>query len=196
MGLGLVIGTSLAQHNFHFKFDIDFEGVGYKGLGYPTPQPLDPKDRLLFIAPETVATRKVRGVKSGSVNRAHTPQVEFAIELLQFPALTCTKLSLLFFYRRVFCQPWRAFLSALLSTMIILCIIWGFGFFFSMTFICGIHFPAFWTNVKALNSHCSHLHTQQTWLAVSDFVIDAIIFLIPIPLVCERNAETIITVAK
>ncbi|KAF2800435.1 hypothetical protein K505DRAFT_970 [Melanomma pulvis-pyrius CBS 109.77] len=142
-------------------------GVVYKGLGYPTPQSPDPSNRPLFISPQTVTTRKV----------------EFSMELLQFPALTCTKLSLLFFYRRVFCSPWRAFLRLLFSAMITLCIIWGLGFYFSMAFICGTHFSAYWTSVKELRTHCPHLHTQQTWLAISDSIIDGIIFVIPIPLV-------------
>ncbi|KAF2193118.1 hypothetical protein K469DRAFT_489822, partial [Zopfia rhizophila CBS 207.26] len=142
-------------------------GVTRKGLGYPTPQPLDPKDTLTFVAPETVITRKV----------------EYSIELLQFPALTCTKLSLLLFYRRIFCTPWRRTLNAIFSIMIVICILWGFGFFFSTTFICGAHFSAFWTTVRDLRTHCPNLLTEQAWLACSDFVIDAIIFLIPIPLI-------------
>ncbi|OCL09908.1 hypothetical protein AOQ84DRAFT_375393 [Glonium stellatum] len=145
--------------------------VACKGLGYPTPQPLNRNDALNFMTPTTVITRKV----------------EYSVELMQFPALTCVKLSFLVFYQRIFSTPWRRAVKAFFFIMIFLCILWGLGFFFSMTFICGTHFSAYWTTVHDLKAYCPHLLTQQAWLVCTDFVIDAIIFLIPIPLIVRLN---------
>ncbi|KAF2736289.1 hypothetical protein EJ04DRAFT_551360 [Polyplosphaeria fusca] len=142
-------------------------GVAYRGLGYPTPLPPDPHHSLTFIAPQTVLTRKI----------------EHLLLLFHFPALTCSKLSVLFFYRRVFCPPWRRFLHYFFIFLIAVCILWGIGFFISGFFICGTHFSAFWSNVMTLRRHCSQLHNQEVYMVTSDFVIDAVIFFIPIPLV-------------
>lgn len=139
-----------------------YSGVKHHGFGYPTPH-----ETSNYVAPETVAAR----------------QAEFAMELLQFPALTCTKLSLLLFYKRVFDAPSRKILRFTFVFMTLICSFWGLGFIFSMTFICGIHIPAYWGPVEELRQHCTHLHTQQAWLACSDFVIDLIILLIPLPMV-------------
>ncbi|KAH8725905.1 hypothetical protein GQ44DRAFT_706705 [Phaeosphaeriaceae sp. PMI808] len=144
-------------------------GVAHEGLGYPTPQPPASNENLTFIAPQTVLTRKV----------------EYAIELLQFPALTCTKLSLLFFYKRIFCTPWRRLLRSVFLVLILICILWGIGFLSSMAFICGRHVPAFWGTVQDLKTHCPGLHDQEIWLVCTDFFIDVLIFLVPIPLVVQ-----------
>lgn len=112
-------------------------------------------------------------------------QVEYAIELLQFPALTCTKLSLLFFYKRIFCTPWRRLLRAVFIVLIVICVLWGFGFFGAMAFICGRRVPAFWGPVQDIKAHCPGLHEQEIWLVSTDVFIDILIFLIPIPLVLQ-----------
>ncbi|KAL6706563.1 hypothetical protein ACN47E_005319 [Coniothyrium glycines] len=144
-------------------------GVACNGLGYPTPQPPASNENLTFIAPQTVLVRKV----------------EYALELLQFPALTCTKLSLLFFYKRIFCTPWRRLLRGVFSILIVISILWGLGFFSSMALICGKHIPAFWGPVQDLKAHCPGLHEQEIWLVSTDVFIDVLIFLVPIPLVLQ-----------
>lgn len=154
-------------------------GVACKGLGYATPQPPASNENLTFIAPQTILTRKV----------------EYAVELLQFPALTCTKLSLLFFYKRIFCTPWRRLLRAVFSVLIAICILWGLGFLSSMALICGRHVPAFWGPVKELKTHCPGLHDQEIWLVCTDLVIDVLIFLVPIPLVVRLEMAFVRKVA-
>lgn len=67
--------------------------------------------------------------------------------------------------------------------MVGLCICWGISFFFGLLFVCKTNFWAFWASIATLKAHCGQILNHQFWLAISDFVIDVIIFLIPIPLV-------------
>jgi hypothetical protein len=71
------------------------------------------------------------------------------------------------------------------SILIVLCILWGLGFFSAMAFICGRQVPAFWGPVQDLKTHCPGLHEQEIWLVSTDVFIDIVIFLVPIPLVLQ-----------
>lgn len=76
-------------------------------------------------------------------------------------------------------------LRAVFSILIVLCILWGLGFFSAMALICGRHVPAFWGPVQELKAHCPGLHEQEVWLVSTDVFIDILIFLVPIPLVLQ-----------
>lgn len=90
------------------------------------------------------------------------------------------KLSILFFYRRVFRGP---SFSAISWATIILVIVWGIGFFFSILFECvpidlSLKAPPGTPGVYCINQ------TANFWaLSISDVVVDLIILIIPIPFV-------------
>jgi hypothetical protein len=98
------------------------------------------------------------------------------------------KLSFLFFYKRIFCSPLTVVLNWILWIMITLCIIWGVAFFFAFLFVCGTNFTAFWGTPIAFKTHCSIILPENYWIAITDFMLDALIFFIPMPLVsCDFN---------
>jgi len=106
---------------------------------------------------------------------------------MQFPAITSIKLSFLFFYKRIFSTPSTPMLRIILWTMIVICAAWGIIYFFTFVFVCGTHFSAMWSNPSIFKQHCSRIVKENYWLAITDFVLDAIIFIIPLPLVSKSK---------
>jgi hypothetical protein len=72
----------------------------------------------------------------------------------------------------------------MISFMLVIVFMFGFGISFGLIFACGTHFSYWWASAGAeLKAHC--IDTQMLTYAhsVSDFFIDIIIVVIPIPLV-------------
>ncbi|KAF2831052.1 hypothetical protein CC86DRAFT_134230 [Ophiobolus disseminans] len=149
-------------------------GVYKRGFGYPSPRPGPGQDPTTFTHPEIIINRKL----------------EFALELFQFPALTSVKLSFLFFYKRIFCTRSTVILNWIIWTVIALCIIWGVAFFFAFLFVCGTHFSSFWGTPIAFKTHCSIILPENYWIAITDFMLDAVIFFIPMPLIFRLQMST------
>lgn len=107
----------------------------------------------------------------------------WAIELMQTPALVCVKLSFLYFYRRIFCTGHTKLFNAIITLMVILTIGWGISFFFAILFECHGHFSAWWNNIHDLETFCkTSLEIENGW-AISDFITDIIIIVLPMPVV-------------
>lgn len=92
------------------------------------------------------------------------------------------KLSCMFFYKRIFGRGAPRLVSIMIHTMIALITIWGLGFFFGFLFACRTHFNYVFTDVEE-QLKCANLAMIQESLAVSDVVMDVIVFVFPIPLV-------------
>ena len=104
-------------------------------------------------------------------------------------ALGLTKLSFLCFYRRIFCKTKRQdFTNIFTAIMIFVTAGWTVSFFFAHLFACGINFSAWWGSPIDLISKCVKTEKLLEALAISDFLTDAIILVIPLPLVRFRRA--------
>ena len=103
--------------------------------------------------------------------------------LLSF-TLAFTKLSVLFFYRRVFCTGHQVqwFNIATIVTMVIV-FCWLVAFQFLAGFECGTHFSALWDGTY--EKYCSISFPYLYGLAISDFLLDIWILIMPIPIVCS-----------
>ena len=96
--------------------------------------------------------------------------------------LAFTKMSALFFYRRIFCvgSYTRVFsLATMFSIAIVSC--WLITFEFLAGFQCGTHFAALWDGTYA--QYCFLSFPYLYGLAISDFLLDIWILALPIPLV-------------
>jgi hypothetical protein len=104
------------------------------------------------------------------------------------------KLSVLFFYRRIFVVD-KAFSSArnlLFCTMIILIAIWSVVYIFTFIFMCGTRFDVLVGESEDDPSiYCVDMLKVGYSYAISDFISDAIIVLIPIPFVSVRKSEAL-----
>lgn len=104
--------------------------------------------------------------------------------LVAICALGLNKLSILCFYRRIFCDGKRAGSDPYsLSTygMIWLVALWTIAMFFSDVFMCKTHF---WQIVSLTDhSSCYHAPPHYKFDIAADFTFDVVILILPIPLV-------------
>ncbi|KAI1088451.1 hypothetical protein F5B19DRAFT_471385 [Rostrohypoxylon terebratum] len=111
-------------------------------------------------------------------------KIEFVVICMIPLALGCTKASFLLFYKRIFSI--NAKVDIFLTGFVVVVSVWTIGFFFATIFECGMNFWVLWgtkSSGKNITSHC--VNTQHLSLAfgIADFITDAIIIGIPIPLV-------------
>ena len=103
---------------------------------------------------------------------------------MQVLALCCVKLSFIFFYRRIFCVG-RKLQPFIILTIVVnsIIVVWTIGFFSATLLACKGNFAAWWTSQKTITSECVKTVKLEYALAVSDFLIDVIVFILPIPMV-------------
>ncbi|PWY87082.1 hypothetical protein BO94DRAFT_575212 [Aspergillus sclerotioniger CBS 115572] len=111
-------------------------------------------------------------------------QLEFPFDILQIAALTALKLSVLFFYRRIFVG--RLFNIAS-WTLIGIVIAWGATFIIALMSSCGTHFMANFSTLGEVVEHCINTFGLLIAFAVSDVLVDLIILAIPLPLVMSLH---------
>ncbi|KAG9236839.1 hypothetical protein BJ875DRAFT_523745 [Amylocarpus encephaloides] len=148
-------------------------GVSLHGLGYPTPEPKGPppagnRPGLLLTLPEIVIATKI----------------EYALQILTIPALGLVKLSVLFFFHRIFCPQKTANTKSRYAIlfMMALVILWMVGYWMSAIFICGNDFGAFFGNTKGLKEKCGDVLLWLYTLAITDLVTDLGVLVLPLPL--------------
>ncbi|KAF7906310.1 hypothetical protein EAF00_000589 [Botryotinia globosa] len=133
--------------------------VGLKQLGYPAPAP------------------------STQIGKPDSNIAFWPGELLQIPALGFVKLSLILFYRRVFTRNAAPRFNIVTWFMILIIIIWTLSFFFSILFICGTDFSAYWTSTIVEKAHCVDTDMLHNAFAISDVVTDFVIISLPVPMI-------------
>lgn len=96
-------------------------------------------------------------------------------------------MSALLFYRRVFCTGLNVYntlwfnIATMATLVIVAC--WLVTFEFLAGFECGTHFSALWDGTYA--EYCSISFPYLYGLAVSDFLLDVWILVLPMPIVCS-----------
>ncbi|MCJ1289394.1 hypothetical protein MMC34_000926 [Xylographa carneopallida] len=136
-------------------------GVHDKTLGYSSND---------FTAAQTIAMAQTE------------QQLDFVIILLISGTFAFTKLSALFFYRRVFCvghYMWYVNFTTITGIVIVSC--WLVTFELLAGLECGTHFSALWDGTYA--QYCSLSFRYLYGLTVSDFLLDIWILALPIPIV-------------
>ncbi|QSZ30119.1 hypothetical protein DSL72_004639 [Monilinia vaccinii-corymbosi] len=133
--------------------------VGLKQLGYPTPAP------------------------STQIGKPNSNIAFWPGELLQIPALGFVKLSLIFFYRRVFTRDAAPRFNVVTWLMIGIIIIWTLAFFFAILFVCGTDFSAYWTSTIVERDNCVDTDKLHNAFAMSDVATDFVIISLPVPMI-------------
>lgn len=115
-------------------------------------------------------------------------QLQIAWDVLSNASLACIKLSALYFYRRIFCvgglRQWFDIASLITVALVVL---WLFVFSFLAGFQCGLHFSALWDGTYT--EYCTISFPFLYGLAVSDFLLDIWIIVLPIPRVLQLHAS-------
>ncbi|KAI1384737.1 uncharacterized protein F4822DRAFT_371725 [Hypoxylon trugodes] len=145
-------------------------GVEQEAVGYPTPPPPDSDPELVF----TWRDPKITMVQ----------KVQFVTQLLMIATYGFIKLSIIFFYRRIFIM--NAGDRFNLVTIICACAIvaWTLAYIFAVAFDCGTHWGAHWGAVADLFAYChGGFEVQQIVesLLITDLITDVIIIALPMP---------------
>lgn len=117
---------------------------------------------------------------------AHTHQLEvyektkYTYQVLGNIGLWVVKLSVLFFYRRIFTVPAFRLIS---SIFIGVTLAWGLGFTFAGIFQC-TPISTLWHKLEVeYGSSCVNVQPLYLAFAVSDLILDVVIFTLPMPYV-------------
>lgn len=105
------------------------------------------------------------------------------VELLQVPALGLVKSSFVLLYRRIFTKRTAPVFNIVSWVALAVVVSWAIAFFFSLVFICGTDFSAYWTSTAVEKERCVDTNMLHNAFAISDFLTDLIIILLPLPMV-------------
>lgn len=119
--------------------------------------------------------------------------MKWAFDLTEIFALGTMKLSVIFFYRRVFRGQTFDFYS---KSMIALVGVWITAFFLATLFECGTRFQYMWTDILDVSTQCTNSVMYHNAYAISDLITEVLILAMPIPIVRIRQTETAVDVAN
>ena len=110
-------------------------------------------------------------------------QLEYPFDLMQIATLATIKMSILFFYRRIFRGRTFDIASWVLIGVVAA---WAITFFIAILAACGTSIAANFQTLGALKEECVNTFDILIALAVSDVAVDLAILVMPIPLVRRK----------
>lgn len=110
-------------------------------------------------------------------------KLEWAFFLMQILSMGFTKLSFIFFFRRIFLTGHRSLFSIVSACILVVVVLWCLAFFFWFLLSCGNKFATRWTTINTLHHNCQSDIQSDLALAISDFLTDVMILGLPIPMV-------------
>ncbi|KAM3084557.1 hypothetical protein ACMFMG_001340 [Clarireedia jacksonii] len=117
-------------------------------------------------------------------------KLEYPFLWTQISAIGCIKLSFVFFYRRIFVvSSKRNAFSIATIVVIVIVSLWTVSFVFAHIFECGTRFWALW-NFKNTRLYCDKTLKMENGLAISDFITDVIVFMMPVPMVMRLHMNS------
>ncbi|PQE28267.1 plasma membrane Pth11 protein [Rutstroemia sp. NJR-2017a WRK4] len=128
-------------------------------LGYPAPAP------------------------STQVGKPNANITFYPPSLLLPPTLGLIKLSLIFFYRRSFSVHAASRFNVVTWIAALLILLWTLSFFFSLVFICGVNFSAYWASTVIEKEYCTDTSLLHNAFAVSDVLTDVGVLSLPVPMI-------------
>ncbi|KAF7932852.1 uncharacterized protein EAE98_004151 [Botrytis deweyae] len=149
-------------------------GVEKKVLAYPTPPPTDLE----------------HSNDEQSFSFTTVEKLEWAFFLMQILSMGFTKLSFIFFFRRIFLTGHRSHFSIVSACILMVVVLWCLAFFFWFLLSCGNKFATRWTTINTLHHNCPSDIQSDLALAISDFLTDVMILGLPIPMVLRLQMST------
>ncbi|PYH34704.1 uncharacterized protein BO87DRAFT_415494 [Aspergillus neoniger CBS 115656] len=101
-------------------------------------------------------------------------QIQYFADIVTVLAFGLTKLSILYFYRSIFCsrRTIRTAFHSVTMCMIALVFVWTIAFGFGMIFLCGVHPDYAWSTIAVVTTECSLQVPLLEGYAISDFILD------------------------
>ncbi|KAF2233660.1 hypothetical protein EV356DRAFT_567901 [Viridothelium virens] len=140
-------------------------GVHGKAMGYPTLSQ-DAGNYLTESPPEVVLIQKV----------------EYAFQLMMILAYGSIKLSVIYFYRRIFVTHRGGVFDVVTTVSVVVTVLWTLVFFFIFLFSCGSHISAHWGSLQDLTTYCWATYAPEEGLVISDLITDVAVLSLPFPM--------------
>lgn len=108
-------------------------------------------------------------------------QLQIAFQLIQVLSLGLVKISVLLFYRRIFCNKSTvtAF-NVITRVWIVVVLMWTIAFFFALIFPCDLRFYAMWSDSENLLTKCINTIKLEEGFVASDFITDIVTLAMPL----------------
>lgn len=113
-----------------------------------------------------------------------TTKIQYAFLIQIVLAFGFVKLSIIYFYRRLFVTGKASMFDLATRISIGIVVLWTIAYFFGFIFGCGTHFSANWGSV-ADEAYCKALLDMDNSFVVSDVITDVLILCLPLPVVCD-----------
>ena len=100
------------------------------------------------------------------------------------------KLGALLFYRRIFCvRVKRTLFDIFVSIFIGISVLWTIAMLIMNGLQCGSNISALWTtDINIYLEYCVYVFPFETGFAISNFLLDLLIILLPVPKVCPLRS--------
>ncbi|KAF2454427.1 hypothetical protein BDY21DRAFT_374041 [Lineolata rhizophorae] len=110
-------------------------------------------------------------------------QIEYTSYIIDVVNLALTKLSLIFFYRRIFCTPSArtAYFNIFTLVMAVIVGLWGIIMVFVFIFQCGTHMNVLWDGTSEQENVCVETLPLMFGFSLTDMIFDFVILLMPLP---------------
>ncbi|PYI24316.1 hypothetical protein BO99DRAFT_321504 [Aspergillus violaceofuscus CBS 115571] len=150
-------------------------GATTESLGGHLPPPADPSPGSYLF--------------STSYQQIRLLQIQYFADIATVFAFGFTKLSILCFYRSIFCSrlTTRTVFHTVTMFMIALVTVWTLVFGVCAIFLCGSRPEHAWATVAVIAEKCSLQLPLLEGYAISDFIMDIIIWLLPLPRIWSLN---------
>ncbi|QKX61575.1 uncharacterized protein TRUGW13939_08727 [Talaromyces rugulosus] len=117
-------------------------------------------------------------------------KIEFYYQLLMIVAYGFIKLSLVFFYRRLFFViKWSTFDIVSLAYIAIICM-WTLAFFLLFLFACKSKIYLHWAPLSDVENQCGDPLAPELGLVISDLITDLMVLALPLPIIWRLRVST------
>ena len=106
------------------------------------------------------------------------------------------KLSITFFYRRIFVTARGTIFDWVTRAAIAIVILWTIGCLISFLLSCGTHLSANWGSVQDGLTYCGPSANVDSAFVVSDLITDVMVLCLPLPVVSTRSRGSYTDIAK
>lgn len=110
-------------------------------------------------------------------------QMALAYDWLNMTTLACAKMSALFLYNRIFNVPKYSTFGIIVKVTVAIIIAWFIAFNALSLLQCHSHFSSYWDGT--FTEYCDLNLPWAQGLAISDFILDVWVLVLPIPLVSK-----------
>lgn len=111
-----------------------------------------------------------------------TLQLQFAFQLLMVICYGFLKISIVYFYRRIFVTAKRGLFDIITTAVNVVLFLWSITFILIIIFPCGKHIYANWGTPASQLAYCEKIgHTSEEGLTASDLILDVVLLVLPVP---------------